>query len=94
MSKTKKDLPLTIKEINKQFISTVKKVAHSLDKLPHEVTKSQFLNSELNEISEWDIRKVGGFQNLKKMFFPAEENIEVKNGSRLINSHRNSLEKQ
>lgn len=86
---------LDAKQINKLFIDGVKKVAKALGKEPHEVEKSEFLANDPNALTEWNIRKVGGFDSLKKMYFtPPPDGLEVKHGSRLISSFRNKLEKQ
>lgn len=92
MAKPKKEL--TSKQVNKLFIDSVKKVAKALGKEPEDVTKAEFLANDPNELSEWNIRKCGGFESLSKLYFaPAPEAIEVKHGSRLISSFRNKLEK-
>ena len=41
---------------------------------PNFVTKAQF--EEFSELSEWDLRKLGGFSNLKKSLFPYEGDID------------------
>jgi hypothetical protein len=90
---TKKKKVLTVKDINKLFISSMKKIAKALDKPSCEVTMAEFFANDPADLSEWDIRKAGGFSSLKKLYFPAEENIEVKYGARLVSSFRNKIEK-
>lgn len=86
---------LTPKQINKLFIDSVKKVAKAVGKEPHEVEKSEFIANDPNAISEWNIRKLGGFENLKKMYFtPPTDGLDVKYGARLVSAHRSKLEKQ
>lgn len=90
MAKSKK--PLSTKDINKLFISSMKKVSVALGVEPNKVSQAQFFANDPNDIAEWDVRKAGGFNNLKKLYFPAEENLEVLNGSKLVQAHRKRLE--
>lgn len=97
MAKTKTpkgQTKLEVKEINKLFVDSMKKVAKALVKDPGEVTKAEFLANDVHEISEWNMRKTGGFTNMKKLFFaPPVDDPATKYGSRIVNSHRNKVEK-
>jgi len=77
-----------LKEINKLFVKSMNAIAIDLDVPVVEVTKSRFFARNSENLSAWDIRKAGGFESLKKMnFIPADENLVVKYGSRLVRSH-------
>jgi hypothetical protein len=71
----------------------MKRIAKELDKPESDISKAQFFAEDLETLSEWEIRKAGGFAALKAMFFPAETNLEVKYGSKLLKSHINKVEK-
>ncbi len=82
-----------VKALNKAFVRSMKRIAKDLDKPESDVTKAQFFTNDVEEFSEWQIRKAGGFASLKSMFFPVEANLEVKYGSKLIKAHINKIEK-
>lgn len=81
-----------IKVIHKLFIADLKAVAKDLGIPDSEVTKTQYFSKM--ELNEWQIRKAGGFTNLKKMYFHPEDNLETKYGSRMVSQHLNKIEKQ
>ncbi len=83
------------KETIATFISSMRQIAILLNITTDRVTQAQFWANDPFDVSEWDLRKAGGFASLKKLYFPAdEENLQVKHGSRLVQSHRNKLEKK
>lgn len=83
------------KEIVKEFLSSMNKVAKMLNKNPGEITPAQFWANDPNDLPEWEIRRVGGFSNLKNLYFPkSTEDLVVKSTADLVNSHRSKLEKQ
>lgn len=85
---------LTATEVNKLFIDSMKKTAKALAKEPGEVTKAEFTANDVHEISDWNLRKSGGFTSVKKLFFsPPVDDPATKYGSRIVNSHRNRVEK-
>lgn len=91
----KKEKELSLKDINKLFIDSMKKVGKALGKEPSEVEKAAFMANDPNEISEWNLRKSGGFDAMKKMYFvPDTEGTEHKHGSKLVAAFRGKLEKQ
>lgn len=82
-----------VKKLSKRFIRSLKRIARELDKPEIEITKAEFFANDLEEVSEWDVRKAGGFLALKKMHFTVDDNLETKYGSRLVSQHINKLEK-
>lgn len=52
----------------KDFEKALKTVAKALDVSPQEVTPAQF--KAASELSEWDMRKVGGFAAAKTLLYP------------------------
>jgi len=83
-----------MREINKLFVKSMTAISIELEKPVAEVSKAQFFAKNVESLSEWDIRKAGGFDSLKKMNFTPEDNIEVKYGSRLVRSHINKMDKE
>jgi predicted phosphodiesterase len=78
------------KKLVEQFIKSAKSIAKELSKDPSELTKVEFTNS--TEMKEWDLRKLGGFGPLQKLYFPKEEiDPAFKSASAIIRSHRNKL---
>lgn len=83
------------KEIIKDFIKSMNQIAKSLNKEASEITAAQFWANDPNEIPEWELRRVGGFTNLKSLYFPkTNDNLVVKTTADLIKSHRDKIEKQ
>lgn len=82
------------KKLIATFVKSLKQVGKTTRKSPSEVTKSEFFANDEQGISEWDVRKLGGFATLQKMYFPKETNLEVEFGSKLISNHRKGLEKK
>jgi len=54
----------------KKVTSFIQKAAKQYNVKPYEVTTTQFW-SVAKDISEWDIRKMGGFTNIRSLEFPA-----------------------
>jgi len=76
-----------------RFKDSLIKVSKEVDKLPQDVTKVDYANSTVKgTMVEWELRKLGGFNALKNMYFPPEHNIVVQSGSKLLRSHRNRIE--
>jgi hypothetical protein len=82
-----------MKKITKAFVRSLKRVAKDLDKPESEVTKAEFFANDAESLSEWEIRKAGGYNDLKKTFFPKNDNIEFKYGSALVRQHVNKVDK-
>ena len=84
----------TEKQIQKLFVKSLKQVAKKIKKSPSEVTKSEFIKGTEEKLTDWELRKAGGYQNLRNMFFPSPaEDLIVKYGGRAIKSHQSKLEK-
>lgn len=81
------------KELNQKFADSMKKISEKLGIPENEINKSQFLANDERGFSEWDLRKLGGFNNLKKLHFIPESNLEAKYGSKLVTNHVNKVEK-
>lgn len=79
---------------NNRFVKSLKSVAEDLDTPVSHVTLAQFLTKDKENITEWELRKLGGFNNLKAMNFPPENNIEVKYGSQMLRQHINKVERE
>lgn len=55
-----------------QFRKDLLKAAKKLNKEPKEVTRTEFTVSEA-QISEWELRKLGGFNNALSVLYPADK---------------------
>ena len=82
--------------ITKKFLESLKAVAREVDKEPSEVTVTEYAASDVTEkVSEWEIRKLGGFHALKKLVVPStEKNIITEAASTLVRGYRKKVEKQ
>ncbi|MDX1472419.1 MAG: hypothetical protein R3213_13045, partial [Flavobacteriaceae bacterium] len=78
-------------KLQAQFVEDMGKVCDQLGKEAYEVTEKEFL--EGSSMGYYPLKVAGGFANLKKIFFPAMKDPAVTHGSRLMQSHRNKLEK-
>jgi hypothetical protein len=70
MSVNKKDLKKKsglLQTISELIIKTAKKNKVQ----PYEVTSAQFWSTAGNTVSEWEIRKLGGFTGIRSLEFPA-----------------------
>jgi hypothetical protein len=77
MKKAEKKVARKPKEIIKLFVKSMKAIARELDKNPSDITPSQFWSKDEEDIPEWEIRRVGGFTNLKGLYFPKEAEQEA-----------------
>lgn len=57
----------------KEFKNEVIKVADTLKKAPGSITKVEFSSTATKEFSEWDLRKMGGFNAIMSTLFPAQK---------------------
>ena len=82
-----KNKPL-VKEENKGALirQQIIEVANDTGKLPAEVTKADYYASDVVEmpISDWEFRKLGGFETMKKTFFPPEKNPVVGEATKAV----------
>lgn len=82
----------TIEQIHKRFKSDIEKIAKRKGLSPESITKAQFF--QYTKLSEWEIRKVGGYNALKNLYYPKPENVVLDQASKLINSHRRKLDRE
>lgn len=76
-----------------RFKESLIKVADELGIMPIQVTQADYLTSMCKEtMSEWELRKLGGFKKLQSIFFPADNNIVVDSVSKQLKQHRNKIE--
>lgn len=92
-----KNKPL-VKEENKGALirQQIIEVANDTGKLPAEVTKADYYASDVVEmpISDWEFRKLGGFETMKKTFFPPEKNPVVGEATKAVRQYRNQVNAQ
>lgn len=90
MSKSKKEeKQLLIQEFRKAVDDASKKFG----KHPFDVTKAEY--TQFSPISDWDLRKLGGFSNLKKLYFPADDqDLAAIHDLKKAKSYISRLEKQ
>jgi predicted phosphodiesterase len=75
-------------KIKAQFL----KVATALKKDPSELTRTEFLAN--GTILEWELRKLGGFEAVKSLLYPAETNIVAEAVTRNTRAYRANLNKK
>lgn len=51
-----------------RIVNEINRIVESEDLLPHQITKSIIVSE--TDITEWELRKVGGLSNVLKTFFP------------------------
>lgn len=89
MAKSKKSTP----SLGDKFKQSVEQVAEQLGKPAAEVSKTEYFSAEkIDLVSEWDIRKLGGYNRLMTMYYPPEVNSASVVASRLVRNHRNKLD--
>lgn len=59
------------KQLINEFVEAVTNASLAYGKHGSDVTKAEYM--EFSEISDWDLRKIGGFSNLKKLHFPTDD---------------------
>lgn len=59
------------KELMEKFSSAILEASQVYGKIPALVTKAEY--GEYTEVSDWELRKHGGFNNLKKIIFPFDD---------------------
>lgn len=90
MKKSKK--PETLGD---RFYKSVCEVANQANKEPALVSKVDYFTSEVKTtLSEWELRKVGGFKKLMDLYFPPDKNIIIDSASKLVRGYKNKLEAQ
>ncbi len=76
MSKAKAKKARQPKEVIKLFKKSMLNTAKELDKKPQDITPAQFWANDEENLPEWEVRRIGGFANLKNLYFPKEANKE------------------
>ncbi|PCI45915.1 MAG: hypothetical protein COB41_00565 [Proteobacteria bacterium] len=67
-NKSQKDIRRSLIE---SFSKSILEASQCYGKTPALITKAEY--NEFAELSDWDIRKLGGFNNLKKVIFPFDD---------------------
>lgn len=81
------------KELVSKFEKAVLEASQAYGKSPSLVTAAEY--NEFAELSEWELRKLGGYNNLKKIVFPAsDKDLATSSEHKRIKSYVNRLEKQ
>jgi predicted phosphodiesterase len=79
--------------IGDKFYKSVCDVANELGCEPSMVSKSDYFTSTIKStLSEWEMRKIGGFKKLMDIYFPPQKNIILDSASKLVRKHRTKLE--
>ena len=76
MSKAKAKKARQPKEVIKLFKKSMLNIAKELDKNPQDITPAQFWANDEENLPEWEVRRIGGFANLKNLYFPKESSKE------------------
>lgn len=80
------------KEKQVDFKKSLLVVAKQVGKDPSEVNITEYLNSDLEVCSEWQLRKSGGFNKLKDLFFPKEHDAVIDHVHKLMRKQKNRIE--
>lgn len=79
--------------IGDKFKQSVLAVANEVGCEPKFVSKADYFGSTVKgTLSEWELRKVGGFKSLMDLLFPPDKNIVVQSASKLVRGYRSKLE--
>jgi hypothetical protein len=77
----------------KDIVKDIERISEKLGLEPHQLGKAQF--KELSSISEWDLRKVGGYQTLLTTYYPMpDKSLKDIQLSKQRKSYLSKLEKQ
>lgn len=77
----------------KDIVKEIERIAENLNLETYQLPKAKF--KELSKISEWDLRKVGGYAALLKAYYPMpKKDLKEIERNREENSHVSRLEKQ
>ena len=75
-----------------QFIKSLKKIAKNLNKEPFEISFAEYTNSGEDVLSQWDLRKMGGYNALKTLYFPQDRELPTESLHKLVKQQRNRIE--
>lgn len=82
-----------VETIGDKFFKSVCDVANEVDKEPAMVSKADYFTSTLKStLTEWEMRKIGGFKKLMDMYFPPDKNVIIDSASKMVRAHRNKLD--
>ncbi|MGH7974934.1 MAG: hypothetical protein ACREBR_05370 [bacterium] len=77
----------------KDICKDIERIAYKIGVEPFQLNKAQF--KEFSKVSEWDLKKVGGYQTVLNTYFPmTEKNLKDIQLSRQRKSYVSKLEKQ
>lgn len=77
----------------KDIVADIERIANKIGVEPFQLNKAQF--KEFSKVSEWDLKKVGGYQTLLTTYFPmTDKNLKDIQLSKQRKSYVNKLEKQ
>lgn len=93
MAKNKKSQKDLRKDVIKKFSAAVMEASQTYGKSPALITKAEY--NEFTELSEWEIRKLGGYTNLLKVVFPFDDQdlASIRENQRMKN-HVAKLERE
>lgn len=81
---------LSIKE---RFLQSMNQVSKELGKPASDITVAEYTGSESkSKLSEWELRKNGGLNGLKNLYFPVDKDLERETLSKLVKNQRSKLE--
>lgn len=87
---TKRKKPETLGD---KFYKSVCDVANEIGQEPAMVSKADYFTSTIKStLSEWEMRKIGGFKKLMDMHFPPDKNVIIDSASKMVRQHRNKLD--
>lgn len=77
-------------ELLENFREAVRRISADVGIAPNEVTKAMFFSE--SGMTEWEIRRFGGYSSLMNLAFPKETEGSIVSGNRLISSFKRKLE--
>lgn len=84
-----------VETLGDKFYKSVCDVANSVGIEPAMVSKADYFGSTLKStMTEWELRKFGGFKAAMNMFFPPDKNVIVDSASKMVREYRNKLDAQ
>lgn len=82
------------KSVQQKFVAEMKRIAKAQGVDPSDLKKAEFYEEASEELNDWQLRKLGGYNSLQSLYFPKEVDLETKSGTRLLKAHKNKIEKQ
>jgi|SRR5665213_172428 hypothetical protein len=77
----------------RDILKDIEKISEKLQLEPYQLSKAEF--KEFSKVSEWDLRKVGGYQTLLTTYFPmSDKNLKDIQIGKQRKSYVSKLEKQ